>query len=119
MILSVASERGMAAQYPITHPAGAGCLGDEVFGFRIIDAAQLILIVEVLDRAAMLDKSQALTVEREVTGDRPSTRRVHKTPVPTAISRRGTDGSNPVPSTGESRANPGAYVTGHHWPNQR
>jgi len=44
------------------YPTGAGCLGDEAFGFRIIDAAQLILIVEVLDRAAMLYKSLALTI---------------------------------------------------------
>ena len=33
----------------------AGCLGDEAYGFRIIDAAQLILVIEVVDRAVMLD----------------------------------------------------------------
>src|SRR6202043_1362911 len=53
------------------HPAGAGCLGDEAYGFRIIDAAQLVLVIEVLDRAAMLDMSQPFTVEREATRDRP------------------------------------------------
>jgi hypothetical protein len=35
------------------HPAGAGCLGDEAYGFRIIDAAQLVLVIEVLDRTAV------------------------------------------------------------------
>src|SRR5580704_10555405 len=53
------------------HPAGAGCLGDEAYGFGIIDAAQLVLVIEVLDRAAMLDMSQPFTVEREATRDRP------------------------------------------------
>src|SRR6202048_4385402 len=53
------------------HPAGAGCLGDEAYGFRIINAAQLVLVIEVLDRAAMLDMSQPFTVEREATRDRP------------------------------------------------
>jgi hypothetical protein len=54
------------------HPVGAGCLGDEAFGFPIIDAAQLVFVIEVLDRTAMLNKSQAFTVEREATRDRPS-----------------------------------------------
>jgi hypothetical protein len=46
------------------HPVGAGCLGDEAFGFRIIDAAQLVLVIEVLDLAAMLDKSTSGPVGR-------------------------------------------------------
>jgi hypothetical protein len=29
------------------HPVGVGCLGDEAYGFRIIDAAQLILVIEL------------------------------------------------------------------------
>ena len=37
------------------HPIGAGHLRDEALGFGIIDAAQFVLVVEVLDRAAMLD----------------------------------------------------------------
>jgi hypothetical protein len=32
------------------HPAGAGNFGDETLGFRIIDAAQFVLVIEIPNR---------------------------------------------------------------------
>ena len=39
--------------------------------FRVIDAAQLVIVVEIALRGRRLDKADALTVEIEPAGDRP------------------------------------------------
>src|SRR6266446_3693008 len=38
------------------HPAGAGNFGDETLGFGIIDAAQFVLVIEIPNRAMVLDQ---------------------------------------------------------------
>jgi hypothetical protein len=53
------------------HSLGAGDLGHEAFGLRIIDPAQLVLVIEVLDGTAVLDERQAFDVERQPPRDRP------------------------------------------------
>ena len=60
-----------------THPAAAGYLGDEPFGFRIIDAAQLVLVIEVLDalRCSRRAKSSPSVVRQ--TRARPSITNAH------------------------------------------
>ena len=46
--------------------AGAGHLLDDGLGLRVIDSADLVVVPEILDGAALLDESEALLVKLHV-----------------------------------------------------
>src|SRR6516225_3085556 len=47
------------------YPGGAGDFGDETLGLGVIDAAQLVLVIKVANRAVVLDHSKTFAVERQ------------------------------------------------------
>ncbi len=53
------------------HPAGAGRLRDKALRLGVVDPAHLVLVPEIAHCAALLDKGEALAIERDFGLDRP------------------------------------------------
>ena len=54
------------------HALGAGGFRHEPFALGIVHSAQLVLVIEVLDRTAVLDQGQTFAVERQMRRHRAS-----------------------------------------------
>jgi hypothetical protein len=52
------------------HAGAPGDVGNETLRFRVVDPAQFVFVIEVLDRAALLDDGQTLDIQRQVRGSR-------------------------------------------------
>src|SRR5215471_14512359 len=53
------------------HPCAACRLRNQPFSLRVVDAAKLFLIGELVDGTAMTDKLKTLSFKRELNSDRP------------------------------------------------
>ena len=64
--------RHAAAQRVVEHEdlAGAGGFGDQALGLGVVDAAEFVLVVEVVHRAGVVQHRKTFAVERDVRRDR-------------------------------------------------